>query len=272
MPDPPGAPRRLNLNLPSDYFSKPTTKLYDWLDNNTASLRILSEAQIIQKARAALGPDLQRLNDADLAAHIRAWAKSHNFMLAGGPGAAPVHAGDPEVVERLKKFFGSIPTEVKWVGDQGSAAINMSGLAATLDAGKVKYAISQGWDGTVQFKTQTSGMTFAASLGPKNWSLTFNIGRTAPNLSDLENVFKKGETALRGVVSNLDKVDFQDPGKTKQQFSPYLDPIKQAIDAASKAAALRPGSVSVGAWFQGGVPGAPEAGGVSGGIRLTIVF
>ena len=59
---------------------------------------------------------------------------------------------------------------------------------------------------------------------------------------------------MRGVLSNLDKVDFRDPGKTKTQFSPYLDPIKSAIDAASKTAAARPGDVSFGAWVQGGAP------------------
>ncbi len=272
MADIPGAPRKLNLNLPSDYFSKPTTKLLDWLEKNTASLRVLPEDQIILKARAALGPDIAVLNNGDIAAQIRSWAKSHNFLLPGGSAGAPARAGDPEIIARLKKFFGPIPTEIKWVGNQGSAAITMSGLTATLDQGKTKYAISQGWDGTVQFKTQTSGMTFTASMGPKNWNLTFTIGRLAPNISDLENVFKKGEGALRGVLSNIDKIDFRDPGKTKQEFAPYLDPIKGAIDAASKTAAQRPGDISVGAWLQGGVPGAPDAGGLSGGLRLTVVF
>jgi len=268
-----GSPRKINLNLPSDYLSKPWTKFVEWLEANTTSLRLLSEDQIIRRARTTLGPDLARLNDGDLAAQIREWAKSHRFVLPGSGGPAPVRAGDPEVVDRLKKLFASIPTEVKWVYPGGdSAAIDMSGFTATVNSGQTRSSLSLGWNEAIAFKTQTSGMTFAASLGPQNWSLTFTIGRMAPNISDLESIFKKGEAAMRGVLSNLDKVDFRDPGKTKTQFSPYLDPIKSAIDAASKTAATRPGDVSFGAWVQGGVPGAPGAGSVSGGVGLTILF
>jgi hypothetical protein len=268
-----GSPRKINLNLPSDYFSKSTAKFVDWLERNTTSLRMLTEDQIIQRARAALGPDLARLNDGDLAAQIAQWAKSRGFVVQGSGRSAPIRAGDPEVVDRLKKLFASVPTNVKWVGPSGdSAAINVSGLTATVNSGQMRSTLSLGWDQAIAFKTQTSGMTFEASIGPQNWSLTFTMGRMAPNISDLESIFKKGEAAMRGVLSNLDKVDFRDPGKTKTQFSPYLDPIKGAIDAASKTAAARPGDVSFGAWVQGGVPGAPGAGGLSGGVGLTILF
>jgi hypothetical protein len=268
-----GSPRNINLNLPTDYLFKPTAKFVDWLERKTTSLRMLTEDQIIQRARAALGPDLARLNNGDLAAQIAQWAKSRGFVVAGSSGSAPVRAGDPEVVDRLKKLFASIPTDVKWVYPSGdSVAINMSGFTATVNSGQTRSTLSLGWNETLQFKTQTSGMTFAASIGPQNWNLTFTIGRMAPNISDLESIFKKGEAAMRGVLSNLDKVDFRDPGKTKTQFSPYLDPIKSAIDAASKTAAARPGDVSFGAWVQGGVPGAQGAGAVSGGVGLTILF
>lgn len=264
-------PRPINLNLPSDYFSKPTTKLLDWLEQNIASLRMLSEGQIILKARSALGSDISVLNNDDLAAHIRSWARSHGFQLMGGPAGA-ASAGDPQILEDLKKFFGSIPTEVKWVMSPGSAAIDMSGLTATLDTGKTQIAITQGWDGGMGFKTTTSGMEFEATIGPKTWSMTFTIGRLAPDLMGLHSVFKKGESALRGVLGNLDKIDVRNPSKTKQAFSPYLDPIKYAIDQASKTFKQRPGDISFGAWAQSGVPGAPEAGGVSAGVQFTIVF
>jgi hypothetical protein len=272
MATPGGPPRKVNLNLPSDYLSTPTTKFVEWLEANTASLRLLSEDQIIQRARTALGGDLSRLNNGDLAAHIREWAKSHQFVLPGSVGPARVQAGDPEVVDRLKKLFASISPEVKWVYPGGDAAINVSGFTATVSSGQTRSTLSLSWNQTIQFKTQTSGMTFAASVGPQNWSLIFTIGRMAPNIADLEQVFKKGETAIRGILSNLDKVDLRDPGKTKIAFSPYFDPIKSAVDAASKAAATGPGDVSFGAWAQGGVPGAGGAGGVSAGVGLTILF
>lgn len=268
-----GSPRKVNLIPSGDYFSKPTDKFLEWLEGNAASLRLLSEDQIIRRGRTTLGPDLSRLNDSDLAAHIRGWAKRHGFVLPGGSVPPPISAGDPEVVDRLKKLFASIPTQVKWVPypGNGTASISVSGFTRTVDSGKTQTAVSLGWDGAIQFKTQTSGMTFTASVGPQTWSMTFAFGRMVPDIAHIEGIFKKGEPAIRSVLSNLDKVDFRDPGKTKTLFSPYFDPIKTAIDAAAKAAALRPG-VNFGAWVQGGVPGTPGAGTVSGGAGLVITF
>jgi hypothetical protein len=265
-------PRPINLNLPNDYFLRPTTAFLDWLAANATALRNLPEDQIIQRARNELGAALSPLNNGDLAAQIRQWAKTNGYML---PGPAVARAGDPEVVERLKKLFRSIPTEVKWKMAPGaSVAIDVSGATLALDGGKTKNTVQVGWDKTVQLSTEVAGMTFEASVGPQNWSMTFTIGKKAPNISDMESVFKNGEAAIRGVVSNLDKVDFRDPGKTKDLLSPYLDPIKAAVDTASKTAALRPGEVNVGAFVQGTMPGSgtPGAGGVTAGVGITITF
>jgi hypothetical protein len=259
--------------------------VFTWLDKNTNTLRALTEDQIIQRARAALGPTISALNNGDIAAAIKSWAKSHGIALADSVGAAP-RAGDPAVVENLKRLLGSIPTEVKWVGSQGSLGLSVSGLNATLKKSGVEYSATAGFSG-LQLQTQTSGMTFGASIGPQNWNLTFTFGRVIPNIPDLEKVFKNGASAVSGVLSNLDKIDPRDPGKTKQAFSPYIDPIKLAIDSAARIAKARPGDISVGAWIQGGMPGAPggagapptvgglppqNSGGVTFGVGLTIVF
>jgi len=272
MADSLGSPRNINLNLPIDYFSRSTTKFVEWLEANTSTLRALPEEQIILRARTALASHISRLNDRDLAAHIRQWAKSHGFVLPGSDKPPPITAGDSEVVDRLKKLFASITTQVKWGTGHETNTISVSGFTRTVNSGQTQSSISLGWDRAIQFKTQTSGMTFSASVGPDKWSMSFTIGRAAPTISDLESIFRKGEAAIRGVLSNLDKVDLRDPGKTKTQFTPYLDPIKSAIDAASKAAAMRPGDVSLGAIVQGGAPGTPGAGSVSGGLVVTVIF
>jgi hypothetical protein len=265
-------PGGINLNLPADYFYKPTSKLLAWLDANAQTLRMLSVDQIRVRARAALGADITVLNDGDLTAQIQNWAKDHGYSLPGSGGSDPVRAGDPAALEKLKKIFSSIPTEVKWTGTRGSAAISVSGLTATLNSDGAKYTISDGWDGTVQFKTEVAGMSFSGSLGPQNWNLTFSMGKGAPDFSALKAVFEKGEDALEGVIKNLDRIDVTNPSKTKDAFAPYIDPIKAAVTAASQTAALRPGDWTIGGWVGGGMPGQPGSPGVSGGIRITIVF
>lgn len=267
-------PRKLDLSLPPDYLARPSMRVGDWLEKNTNSLRALVEAQIIQRVRSALSAEISALSDADIAAQVKAWADRHGFRLVSPPPFSPHSAGESEIVSRLKKLFGSIPTSVQCNWNQGSATLSVSGATATLDAGKLKFAVSGGWNGEVQFKTQAPNAVFTASISPEKWSLTFTMGRLAPNISDLESVFKKGETALRGVLAEAGKIDWNNPSRVKDQFSPYLDPIKAAVDTASKIAAQRPGDVSFGAWIQGGVPGAPDSAprGVTAGIRLTILF
>ena len=265
----------------------PTQVLRDWLLKNTDNLRLRPERDIILMARLDL-PQISEMDNGDIAWEIHKWAETHSllpvnwqgtpgFLVPGNPGAAPVRAGDPEILDRLKallKTLGSIPTDLKWVGDGASAGISFSGLTFTSGKGNAKAQLTAGWDRTVEFKISISGMTFSAKIDPinENWNMTFTIGRQAPNLSNVADVFQQGETAIRGVLSNANKVDLSNPVKTAQLFTPYVTPIKAAVDAAGKIAAQRPGDISFGVSLKGGLPGAPAAGGVSATAVLTIVF
>lgn len=267
----------------------PVQLLQDWLTKNTDQLRLRPERDIILLARLELAPQISEMDNGDIAWEIHKWAETHSllpvnwqgtpgFLVPANPGAAPVRAGDPEILDRLKallKTLGSIPTDLKWVGDGGSAGISFSGASITSGKGNEKATITAGWDRTLELKTDISGMTFSAKIDPvnENWTMTFTIGRQSPNLSDVANVFQQGEGAVQGVLANADKVDFSNPGKTVQQFTPYLTPIKQAVDAAGKIAAQRPGDISFGVSLKGGLPGAPAtAGGVTATALFTVVF
>jgi hypothetical protein len=102
--------------------------------------------------------------------------------------------------------------------------------------------------------------------------MTFTIGDEVPNLSEVAGVFQKGESAMRGVVTNIDKIDLKNPSKTVAQFKPYVDPIKDAVDAASKIAKLRPGDISFGVSLKGPLPNSPNQGGVTVTAQITIFF
>jgi len=265
----------------------PVSQLRDWLLNNTDSLRLIPERDIILQARLAL-PGISEMDNGDIAWEIHKWAETHSFLpvnwvgtpsfvVPGSAGAAPVRGGDPEILDDLKallKTLQSVPTKIEWVGDGASAGISVSGATATLGKGNEKLQATVGWDRTLELKTDVSGLIFSAKIDPvnKSWNMTFTIGRQAPNLSDVANVFQQGEGALRGVVSNVDKVDFSNPGKTVQQFSPYVTPIKAAVDAASKIAAQRPGDISFGVSLKGGSQTAPGAGGFTATALITVVF
>jgi len=257
----------------------PVSLLRDWLAKNTESLRVIPERDIILQARLGV-PEISQMDNGDIAWEIHQWAKTHSFFpvdLPGAPtcasgssGATPVRAGDPEIIERLKALLNtlkSVPTEIKWTGKDASAAISVSGLTATLG----NLEATAGWDRTLELKTSVSGMEFSGQIDPvnKNWTMTFTIGDDVPNLSDVATVFQKGESALRGVVTNAGKVDLKNPSKTVQQFKPYVDPIKDAVEAASKIAKQRPGDISFGVSLKGPLPDSPSAG---GGVTVTAVI
>jgi hypothetical protein len=267
----------------------PAEVLQDWLLKNTDSLRMRPERDIILSARLELAYQLKDMDNGDIAWEIHKWAETHSFLpvnwqgtpspvVPGNAGAAPVRAGDPEILDRLKellKTLSSASTALTWVGDGASAGITISGATATVSKGDAKVTVTAGWNRSLELKTAISGMTFAAKIDPANdnWSMTFTIGRQSPNLSDVANVFQQGESAIRGVLSNANKVDFTNPGKTVQTFTPYLAPIKAAIDAAGKIAAQRPGDISFGVSLKGGLPGAPAGtGGVTGMALFTVIF
>jgi hypothetical protein len=260
-----GDTHRINLSLPPDYISRPSEKVRKWLQQNISSLRTLGETQIIQRVRSVLGSQISVLNDADIAAVVQGWAKDNGFRLSappGGPGPSK-----SELVARMKKVLAAIPTTVEHEWKNGVATISVSGATAKLYHGKMQHSVSRSWGGDLQFKTQASGVAFTASMSDKDWHLTLSFGESAPNISDLETVFKKGEAALRGALRDLDKVDWGNPSKTKQVFTPYLDPVKSAVDAVSKAAKRRPGDISLDVSV-----GSAPSGGLAGGPRLTIVF
>ena len=261
----------------------PVSLLRDWLAKNTENLRMIPERDIIRSARLEL-PAIAQMDNGDIAWEIHQWAKTHSFLpvdlpgiptyvVPGSQGATPVRGGDPEIIDRLKsllKTLKSVPTDIKWTGKDASAAISVSGVTATLGNLEAKA----GWDRTLELKTSVSGMEFSGQIDPvnKNWTMTFTIGNEVPNLSDVATVFQKGESALRGVVTNADKVDLKNPSKTVQQFQPYVDPIKEAVDAASKIAKQRPGDISFGVSLKGPLPNSPNPGGVTVTAVITIVF
>ena len=264
----------------------PVSMLRDWLEKNTANLRMRQERDIILSARLEV-PEISQMDNGDIAWEIHQWATTHSFLpqdvpgnpsyVAGSPGATPVRAGDPEIVDRLKsllKTLQSVPTEIKWTGKDASAGITVSGLTASLGAGAVKFEAKAGWDKTLELKTSVSNMSFTAQIDPvsKTWNMTFTIGEEVPNLSDVTTVFQKGESAMRGVISNIGNIDPKDPSKTVSQFTPYVDPIKEAVKAASQIAKQRPGNVTFGVSLKSGSPDSSNDRGVTVTAVITIFF
>lgn len=274
MPDSRLSMRKLDLSISPYSYQAKLDRVANWLEESKSGLQLLPEAEVVRRVRAGLGSQVEILSDAEIGAEIRSWAERHGYRLVSPPVVKPSAGGEPDFIRRFKRLVSEIPGSVQWRFDQGSATISISGVTAALRTGKTQVSIGRSWDGAIQFKTEVPNAVFAASVSPEKWNLTFTIGSLAPDISQLETVFRKGEAALRGMLAETEKIDWKDLSKTKDQFSGYLDPIKSAVDAAAKTAAQKPGSVNLGVWAWGEVPGAPASAqkGAGIGLRLTVLF
>lgn len=260
-----GDPRKVNLSLPADYIDKPSGQVRSWLQSNTSSIRMLDQSQIVARVRTALGPQIRALNDGDLAALVAEWAKANGIAPATiPPRAAP---GEPEIVAQIKKTFGAIPTSIKFNRSNVGGEISVSGATAQIRTGPLLNSLSRSWGGNYEFKTQVPGAAFVLAVGESDWRMSLTFGSEVPGLSSLDAVFRKGEAAMRGALSNIDKLDLRNPGKSKQVLAPYLDPIKSAVTAAAKSASVKSNSINFGVWT-----GSGASTGATAGVQLTIVF
>jgi hypothetical protein len=256
-----------DLSIRPDFIQRPMNKVREWLEANTSSLQVLQAAQILQRVRAALGGQISSLNDEDIHVAIRSWAQEHGFRGVYPAGSPISKAQEFEIVTRVKNVISAIPTNVTVESKDAAIKITASGPTATLKHGSTRISVSGDWSGALQFKTEAPGVVFGAAISQQSWSLTFGLGRLTPDLTNMDKVFKSGEGAVRGALGDLKRVDWSSASNTRQIFAPYLDPVKAAVSAASRTASLKPGELNLGAWVGGDI-----SGGVTGGIRLVIVF
>lgn len=260
-----GDPRKANFSLPADYIDKPASQVRSWLQSNSPTIRMLDPPAITARVRSVLGMQIRALNDADLAVLVDEWARNNGIAPSNpAPRGAP---GEPEILAQLKKTFGAIPTSIKLNRNNVGGEISVSGATATIRTGPMVSAVSRGWGGNFELKTQVPGAAFVLALDQKDWRMSLTFGSDLPDLSSLDGVFRKGEAAMRGALANIDKLDMRNPAKSKQILTPYLDPIKSAVTAAARSASARQNSVNVGVWT-----GSSPSTGATAGIQLTIVF
>jgi hypothetical protein len=262
--------RRLDLSVP-DKQGQAMNRVMQWLEDESRKrvLFLLSQEELIKQIRVALKANVVCLSNEMLSKQVGNWLQQH-----GRPSAKPQQSFvEPDFVGKLRRDFKKIQEafEVKW--HDGSGAITVSGPKAKFDGGKLEASV--GWDGTLELKTaDLQGGVFTASIGPKQWSLTMLIGDKVPDFSKLQTVFQKGDAALRAVLRDPLSIAWNDPSKTKQQFSSQMDDVKSAVETAMKTASLRPGSVHFGISAKGDAPfvAAKDRQGVQVQALLTVVF
>ncbi len=247
-----------------------------WLEQNLDRLRLLTLAEITARIRREV-PEASRLADAEIHRLAQARARQLGFTLLAGPAApAPGPQFTVAVPEAVRRAL-SITTDGVVVVQLPNGRVNISTGGATAVFGRSQVKV--GWSGSLGFEIPVEGFHLGGKLTQERWELTLSTPgeSSVPDLSQLAEVFRRAETALRGIVAATAGFEsLNDVGAVQARISPHIGPVKEAVQTLKDLAAIP--RVSLGITAGGPMPGsetAPSPGtAVPEGVRIqaTITF
>ncbi|MFQ5525000.1 MAG: hypothetical protein ACE5GX_01935 [Thermoanaerobaculia bacterium] len=220
-----------------------------WLDANADSVRGFAMPALIARIRRAV-PEAREMPNVQLESIIRQWANERGLSIprlsiVALPGVAEVPPasgpsfGDSDLADAVRRVL-SIPTSIEVARPHGRAEISVSGATVELRDGGARAGGSISWGGTLGVFTEVSGVRFSGSLSAERWSMTlsFPSGPRVPNLSQLGEIFREGESSFRTIAGEARRfVSLGDASAVGDAISPHLAPVKRAISAARGIAA-----------------------------------
>jgi hypothetical protein len=252
---PPNQDLRLKVNL--------------YLDRIKARLPLMSIDSTVREVKLwVAGAAL--LSDYDLRWIILGYHITHAIML---PQISPP---DNKLAESVKKTVKSVIDGVDIKRGNGRVNIGISGLTAELKKGTDAASIGISWGGSLSVEAARGNFHFSGELSQDRWELKLSYPQDTaiPNLSELGNVFGQGEQALVGIIGATKGISrLQDIPKIGADVKPYIQPVKDAAEAAQGIAQAPSRGISVG--FSLGSPTPlPGQTGMPGGIqgKLTATF
>jgi len=212
------------------------------------------------------------------------------------PGRQQHMAQERDLFANIKNIFRDFPREIKIENEQGLLQVSMSGATAELREGTSRAGVNVGLDGTPEFYAETRDnttrtrvssspsqpmqfqvthreMTFTGTLTLDYWEVKFSIGSLVPDLNELPNIFRQGESSLRSALTAIDGLEQANFSTVKQAVKPHMQPIKDSIEAASQVARIRH-RVNFSLNARGPTHNQPQSSeeGFQVGVLLTITF
>ncbi len=245
-----------------------------WLDANADSVRGFAMPALVARIRRAV-PDARELPSIQLESIIRQWANERGLAIPRvsivalpGVSEVPPASGpsfsDSALADAVRRVL-SIPTSIEVQRPHGRAEIALSGATVELTSGADRVGGSISWGGTLGIFTEVRGVRFSGSLSAERWSmsLSFPSGPQPPNLAELGEIFRQGESSFRAIAAEARSfVNLGDTSAVTDAISPHLAPVKRAIDAARGISAASERRVSFGVSAGGPAvsPGAEDPG------------
>ncbi|MET0399914.1 MAG: hypothetical protein ABW277_24205, partial [Longimicrobiaceae bacterium] len=267
----------------------------EWLDANTSSLMLLSGAGIVLRVRRHVA-EAADMADAEILGEAHGWAARHDHVIpafsaipepgeGGIPGApAGKSLADSEIVGAVKSAFSVAMDGVGIRREHGRAVVSVKGVTVGLAQpgkpreGQFEAAGTIGWSGSMGVTARYGDVHFGATISADRWDMTLSFpgDSPAPMLAQLGRIFGRAERGLQGIVRSAGGISLTELDALKKAVEPHVQPITEAVQAASGVAAASKQRVNVGVRASGPGPASPGASGPSRpegiSVTATVVF
>jgi hypothetical protein len=259
----------------------PKTEAYQAIDaylaKNKTRLQVMDVDSIVWEVRLAV-PKVTLLADNEVRATVAIW-RSLNGPLYPMLMTPPPTNSESKLIEAVKAGVTTVIEGVKIKKGVGTLNITVTGVTAELKKGDLALSAGVSWGGTLGVEADAGPFHFSGELSSERWAinLSFPDDTSIPDLSKLGKVFGDGEAGLRKIIGATTSFrGLNDIARIKDAIHPYMQPVKDAVDAVQSIAKAPPkGGVSLGLSFGSPDPTPGQSGmprGIQGQVTLTIRF
>jgi hypothetical protein len=185
-----------------------------------------------------------------------------------------IKRGDNKIIINVK----GLTAELTRGTSVTSVNVNQSGMTGQVKQGDTTVSSTVGWDGTLTVSAQKKNMYLTGEISKDRWKITLSYpsDTSVPSLDKLGKVFTEGEKAFRGIVKETQGIKhIKDVERVTTAIKPYMDPVKNAVEAAQGLAAAQTTGLSVGFSLGSPDPLPGQTGrtpGIQGTATLTFSF
>jgi hypothetical protein len=264
----------------------PEERIKAYLQTKKSVIEHMTVDQAVKQVKLNVFYGMSPISEDEIRKVIRDWAMIYAVGMLVGPvtgGGDPTGAigpvynpkTDSELIDSVKKAFGTVIDGVKLGKENKNVTIAVTGLTGNLKKGNQSVALGLSWTGTLSLEAAAGPFNFAGELATDKWSvsLSFPQDTFVPDLSRLSKVFSEGEKSMHNLAAATAKFkNISDVRSISALVKPDIAAVQEAADAlASVAKAPKGGGVSFG--FKIGSPD-PVANqeGMPKGYQGTVVF
>ena len=282
-----GSPLTLSSTQINQIITESEAPIHRWLDANINSVRILSVNAVVRRIYQYV-PEAASMSRGNVEAAVRSWSANRGIVLPRlsavpdpadviPPAPARPSIADSEIVSRIRSAFEGIVDGVGVVREYGFAKISAKGQTIGLGRrGGFETSGTVSWGGAMGIQTSYRDFHFSGEISADRWELNFSypVEEPVPDLSSLSKVFQEGESAMSRIAQEISRFgSLADLSRISDRVKPYLQPVKDAVQAVQGIAGAQAGRVMFGLSASGpGIGSRPTTTGIEVTATITVTF